>query len=547
MGGADSATHTRMLTPRVTWGFSRLVLGAGGSTVRNFKLSQSYNKKTMIPMGRPTVMARKTKLPAFVADKRGLEKILARRGKHFAVVELIQNALDENVTRVDVILEPNGQRGRHILRVEDDAPEGFQDIRHAYTLFAESNKKADPTKMGRFNLGEKLVVAACDSASITTTTGCVIFEGDGRTLGRKSTTAGSVFDGIIRMTQEEAAKTAEIVRQVLVPDGVKLIFNGDVIEPRVPIAEFKVILPTEIGDEEGYLRPTKRKTSIRVYEPRNGEVPALYEVALPVVEIGDQWHLSIGQKVPLNMDRDNVTPAFLRRVRMLVLNHMAERLPEDAAAASWVGEALGDPEVASKVVEVILAKRYGEKRVVRDPSDPEANNIAVSRGYVVIEPRSHTKAEWENIRRAGAALPAGQVTPSPKPYLLDGTPLKEIPENNWTDGMRQTVSYVRALGEKLIGRAVLVRIVDDPRWRFLATFGDGRLTLNKGCLSSKWFDLGPSEEVHELLIHEFSHHFSANHLSSEFHDACCQLGAKLTQLAMNDPAFFLSAASRGSS
>jgi hypothetical protein len=477
-------------------------------------------------------------LPAFVADKKGLEKIMARRGKHFAVVELVQNALDENVTKVDVILEPSG-RGRHILRVEDDAPDGFVDIRHAYTLFAESNKKADPTKMGRFNLGEKLVVAACDSASITTTTGCVMFEGDSRTHGRKSTAAGSVFDGIIKMTQEEAAKTAEVVRQVLVPDGVRLTFNGEVVEPRAPVAEFEAILPTEISDEEGYLRPTRRKTTIRLFEPRDGEVPSLYEVALPVVETGDQWHVSISQKVPLNMDRDNVTPSFLRRVRTLVLNHMAEDVPEDAAAASWVGEALGDPEVASEAVEAILVKRYGDKRVVRDPSDPEANSIAVSRGYVVIEPRSHSKAEWENIRRAGAALPAGQVTPSPKPYHQDGSSLKEIPEEEWTEEMRHTASYALALAGKLINKAIVVRIVDDPKWGFSATFGDTRLTLNRGVLGNKWFERGPSEEVHELLLHEFAHNFESNHLSNRFYEACCRLGAKLVQLAMDDPALLL--------
>ena len=33
--------------------------------------------------------------PAFEVDRKGLAKLLARRGKHFAVLELPQNALDE--------------------------------------------------------------------------------------------------------------------------------------------------------------------------------------------------------------------------------------------------------------------------------------------------------------------------------------------------------------------------------------------------------------------------------------------------------------------
>jgi len=478
-------------------------------------------------------------LPAFVVDKKGLEKIMARRGKHFAVIELVQNSLDEDVTKVDVVLESHGKRGRHTLRVTDDSPEGFADIRHAYTLFAESNKKADPTKMGRFNLGEKLVVAACDKATITTTSGCVKFDGDGRVNGRKKTKVGSVFEGVIRMTREEAKKTSEVSKQVLVPEGVTLTFNGEVIVSRQPVARFEAILPTEIADDEGYLRPTKRKTTVSVYEPCDGEVPALYEVALPVVETGDQWHISIGQKVPLNMDRDNVTPAFLRRVRTLVLNEMVDKLPEDDAAASWVGEALGDPGVSNEAVGAVLTKRHGEKRVIRDPSYPESNNLAVSEGYSIIESRSYTKGQWETIRRSGAAKPAGQVTPSPKPYGPDGREPKEIPQEEWTNGMNESVGYVKALAKVLLGCSISVRIVDDTEWRFSATYGKGRLTLNKGCLGGGWFERGPSVIVHELLIHEFAHHFENNHLSSGYHDACCSLGAKLVQLAMDDPAFFL--------
>ena len=78
-------------------------------------------------------------LPAFEVDKKGLEKILERRGKSFAVLELVQNAFDENVTSVEVTIRPTeGSRGYHDIVVEDDSPEGFADLSHAYTLFAES-------------------------------------------------------------------------------------------------------------------------------------------------------------------------------------------------------------------------------------------------------------------------------------------------------------------------------------------------------------------------------------------------------------------------
>jgi hypothetical protein len=116
-------------------------------------------------------------LPAFEVSKVGLGKLLARRGgKTRAVAELIQNSWDEAVTRVSVDLTPvAGRRQTHRLVVEDDAPGGFADLSHAYTLFAESVKKNDPTRRGRFNLGEKMVVALCSEAEISSVTGTIVF------------------------------------------------------------------------------------------------------------------------------------------------------------------------------------------------------------------------------------------------------------------------------------------------------------------------------------------------------------------------------------
>jgi hypothetical protein len=80
---------------------------------------------------------------------------------------LIQNALDEvEVTKIDVTLALVPGRPLADLTVEDDSPEGFRDLAHAYTLFAESYKRSNPEQRGQFNLGEKMVLAACESASI---------------------------------------------------------------------------------------------------------------------------------------------------------------------------------------------------------------------------------------------------------------------------------------------------------------------------------------------------------------------------------------------
>lgn len=100
----------------------------------------------------------------FEVSKEGLAKILERKGKEFALFELLQNGWDEpGVTKVSVTLEYRG-RNKALLAVEDDAPEGFKDLSHAFTLFADSTKKSNPEQRGRFNLGEKLVLAICDES-----------------------------------------------------------------------------------------------------------------------------------------------------------------------------------------------------------------------------------------------------------------------------------------------------------------------------------------------------------------------------------------------
>jgi hypothetical protein len=116
----------------------------------------------------------------FEVDRQGLARILERKGKEFVLYELIQNAWDEpGVTKVSVSLGHRG-RNRALLVVEDDAPEGFKDLSHAFTLFADSAKKANPEQRGRFNLGEKLVLAISDEVTIRTTKGGIRFDAEGR-------------------------------------------------------------------------------------------------------------------------------------------------------------------------------------------------------------------------------------------------------------------------------------------------------------------------------------------------------------------------------
>lgn len=476
--------------------------------------------------------------PTFEVDKEGLAKLLTRRGIENVILELVQNALDENVTGVTVTLERSAKAKYCHIAVSDDSPEGFKDLRHAYTLFADTSKRYNPEQRGRFNLGEKLVIAACRWAKIVTTKGTVTFENGGRVESRECSKRGSIFYGELRMTREEEERAKELVRMVIIPPGVRLVLNGDVLPRRGRIASSSTYLPTEVADEEGYLKRTNRATRVDVYELLGDETAMLYEMGIPVVETGDQWHVNIQQKVPLNADRDNVPPSYLRAVRAVTLNLMSNELTREEASASWIGHALEDQRVRDVAVEDVVEKRYGEKRVIRDPSDPEGTKLAVSQGYSIIEPGSFSKEQWATIKRVGAALPAGQVTPSPKAFSDGGTPLKLLDEEKWSPGICCVVAYAEALASRLLVKAIEVVVANDITWPFAAVYGDRKLTFNLGRLGRKWFDAPQWSKINALLIHEFGHHYSGDHLSEQYHDALCELGARLAKLALEEPQFF---------
>ncbi len=364
----------------------------------------------------------------FEVDKEGLAKLLERRGKEFVMFELLQNALDTDAKRIEALLELKPGESFAKIVIVDDHPNGWKNLDHAYTLFAESEKKSDPEKRGRFNLGEKLVLALCEEASISTTSGTVTFTGQGRSrLPKRRTMGGSKFEATIRMTREEYEQVYSAVWRLLPPEGVKLIFNGVHIEHRKPLRVIEATLPTEIADAEGILRRSARKTKVEVVECRPREVATLYEMGIPVVSTGDRWHVNVQMKVPLNSDRDNVTPAYLKDIRTLVLNEMYKDITPDDATSKWARDAM-EGEVSKEAADQIVNLRFGEKRVSTDPNDPEGTKLAMSKGYTVIPPRAFSGAEWETVRKHDLVKPAGQVTPSPKPYGPDGKDINVLPE-----------------------------------------------------------------------------------------------------------------------
>jgi hypothetical protein len=474
----------------------------------------------------------------FSVDRAGLGKQAEEHGKGRLIGELVQNALDEaGVTQIAVTLALVPGRPLADLTVEDDAPEGFRDLTHAYTLFAESYKRGNPEQRGQFNLGEKMALAACESASISTTKGTVVFDpAEGRVeKPRQKRERGSVFQGRIKLTREEYPEVCDYLRSLLLPENVVVTFNGDRLLPRKPLRTFEASLETLVADDQGVMRPRVRKTQVGLYEALPGEVPSLYEMGLPVVETGDKWHVSVGQKVPLNRDRDNVKPAYLQAVRVAVLNAAHDLLTtEEDATAGWCKLAGADGRCSDEAIKHLVRLRFGEKVAAPDPSDTEAMKRFQSEGGTIVVGLS--KGEWANVRRSGAVLPAGRVCPTAKPYSADPNAegVTIIPEGRWSEGMQNIAAYARFLAKELMNVSLTVSVVHTTN-NFAACYGAARLDFNLLRLGHRWFEQGATEDVDRLLIHEFGHQYSGDHLSGDYHEALCRLGAGLKKLALERP------------
>lgn len=346
----------------------------------------------------------------FTVDKAGLAAQLEKRGKAFAVFELIANAWDSGTPRVDVSLKPIEGEAYATLTVEDYSPDGFINLDDAFTMFGRSTSGASATKRGRFALGEKLVLSLCREATISSTSGSVEFTADGRRRKAFAREKGTAFVGEIKMTRAELADVEAAVAR-LIPH-VPTTFNGLDLKRPAMLKQVNARLQTEITDDDGILRRGMRDAIVTIYPADDGEPGEILEMGVPVVECDLGYRVDVSQKIPLGVERDNVPPSFLKALRVVVLNAMHEQLDEATAASPWVSEAMGDARVQPAAFSAVIKSRFGERAVVAVPGDPSANAQAEAAGFQVIHGGALSGDAWGNARKFAAMPTSSAVFPS---------------------------------------------------------------------------------------------------------------------------------------
>lgn len=356
----------------------------------------------------------------FEVDVAGLAELEGGENAHRLAFEPVANVFDEfrgysgedrkkpSYCAVTVAhsLNPRGV----YLTVADDGP-GFANERDIWTFFGTTGKRSETGVSGRFNAGEKQLIALAREATIKTNSTTVEFK-DGKrdvTRHRSAVVEGTIIQALLPWSVEDSNTVRESLKRVIPPDYLIYSVDGDVIQRPVPNCTVAVSLPTVIL-LDGVLRDTIRKTTVNVLFVESEDTPWLYELGIPVCsleDVGFPWSLDVQQKIPVPLSRDSVTPKYLFRLIGSVVEAAAmdgkKLLSEEQQGAGFIREAL-EWVRNQDALKITVTSLFGEN-AVRQSSDGVANAQATLAGASVISGRLFSPA-------TRARLDAGKVLPT---------------------------------------------------------------------------------------------------------------------------------------
>ena len=459
----------------------------------------------------------------FAVSAAGLGQLNASRPPWSLVKELIQNSWDEapEATRCDVTINPRPD-DTTVISVEDDGP-GFAEISHAWTLMANTPKRGDPTKRGRFNLGEKEIISLAICATIETTGTTVTFPADG---GRYTTPNERRHGTLVTLTMPWSKEQAEALRLQLLrfrpPTDCGLTIDGREVPRRAPLASQEAQLRTIIQHGPGLpVTDTRRKTTIDILERAEPNAAWIYEMGIPIQATSLAYDVDVHQKVPMPPNRDTVSAGYLQDIMTETLNAMHDKMPSESFSENWVRTAIEDKRIDEKAVQTVKEHRYGAHAVMWS-SDTDANMRAAEAGYQVIHPKAMSEQEREVMAAKGGLRSAkhdfGRPPENPTPDTANDIRTafgKWIVEIGRVLGLRPSVTFVSAPDGQFIAQCSM-----SPR--------NPEITINTSFCPDEWLARREAEQL-ELIIHELAHALSDTPMEHgpKWGDACASAGAQI--------------------
>ena len=456
----------------------------------------------------------------------GMRELHVDREPWMLVKELVQNAWDEapEATVCRVKITPGEHDGVTRVVVEDDGP-GFSDITDSFTLMKPTAKRLDPTRRGRFNIGEKEIISVAIEAEIRTVGHTVVFPPEGgREVKSNRRKRGTVITALLPWTDEQATELVEVLKRFR-PTDCGLEVNGEVVPRRAAVASRQTRLPTVLQSElGGPLRPTRRVTDIDVLD-HVAETGWLYELGIPIQAVDALYDVDVAQKVPMPPNRDTVGKAYLQDIYAEMLNAAYSQLRGEDFAAQWVRTALEDDRVTPAAVKAAVTGRYGEKVTIWS-SDTDSNMRATEAGYEVLHPRSMSPEERKSLRERGEVRGALELFPPSGKQAP-----REAEDSELTEDHRAFAAWTVKLAA-YAGLDATVEFVFDKQARYdaccTASTDTPEVTYNLSRLEPGFFsERGPEQLA--LVIHELGHAHSRRAMEHgpKWGRSCTTVGAMI--------------------
>ncbi len=448
----------------------------------------------------------------FEVDLAGMRELQEGRELWRLTKELPVNVFDEFVrddverrpTYCAVNLSPVEGRRQVWIVVEDDG-QGFQSLEDAYTLFRTTPKRGQANVAGRFNLGEKELMAAAVSGSIATTSGTVTFMEQDRQVDKKRRLdQGTMVSAVLKAKVKEIFQAEQMLRRLIPPEGLVYTVNGERVRRPNPVAETTAPLATVIQQAPGEpMRPSTRTTEVKFYEPMTeGLAPPvawLYELGCPIQPIEAPFSVDIGQKVPLPPERDTVSAWYLKDIFAVMVN--VGLVGEDTAGQTYTKLALEDSTITEEAVKEVVRLRHGGK-VALWSTNRLANEKAQDAGYNVVHPRTLSSAEREAYEEKAGVDHTSRLFGGPAGAGPDAIPVLAVQP---TDDMLRVGDYAKFLAQELLHITITATFYSQKGSGVAAEYGGNGIAFNVGSLGESWFrNLRPT--LTGLILHELAHH-----------------------------------------
>jgi hypothetical protein len=456
----------------------------------------------------------------FELSQDGWRRLHAGRPLGTLLREAIQNAFDEDVTRVEVTVDGHG------ARIADNGLRGFADERLIYTIFL-TDKAASPERRGRQGRGLKELVSAFDRATVETVGLTVRFDTTGRNALANNRTQGTLLTLEKPLTSSEVEAAAADLRVIIPPLGVELLINGtSVARPAIFATLPECVLDTVIADGD-VERVIRRRTMVTLYVPRElGDKPHIFEMGIPVSPAPTPWHLDVGQRIPRETGQRAVDADFrLQLLATLFESMVGGPLTEVDLREAWVMEVLSEHPVSASALKTFAMRRFPPRAVL--PADAASNDRARQEGAVVVDVA---------MLGRGVTRALTSVMETSDRFLKRRSQAAEVLTAVTPDEDR-VVAFYATLAKRILDKRVLVRLIrraaTSDGYIEDATFDRERNEMRINVLGKLDVKAPLSAVSLGIFLHELAHAFVSEH-DMAFIEALQEVSGRAARILARD-------------